>query len=153
MIRLESELHGLGRIKAADQETGSDQKNTGERYLCRDQTGLDSVPMGSTGPGPAAFTLQCRRQRDFRKAPSRKQPHGIEKIILIGMLANTCIESTGRFGMELGYHVTLVKDATAAESWEAMHASELNAPTFAHAFLSTQELLAALTPEASSSKR
>jgi hypothetical protein len=28
----------------------------------------------------------------------------IEKIILIGMLANTCIESTGRFGMELGYH-------------------------------------------------
>jgi len=41
--------------------------------------------------------------------------HGIQKIILIGMLANTCIESTGRFGMELGYHVTLVKDATAAE--------------------------------------
>ena len=30
--------------------------------------------------------------------------HGIEKIILIGVLANTCIESTGRFGMELGYH-------------------------------------------------
>ena len=30
--------------------------------------------------------------------------HGIEKIILIGMLANTCIESTGRFGMELGHH-------------------------------------------------
>jgi nicotinamidase-related amidase len=67
--------------------------------------------------------------------------HGIEKIILIGMLANTCIESTGRFGMELGYHVTLVKDATAAESWEAMHAAELNGPTFAHAILTTQELL------------
>jgi nicotinamidase-related amidase len=42
--------------------------------------------------------------------------YGIEKIILIGMLANTCIESTGRFGMELGYHITLVKDATTAES-------------------------------------
>jgi nicotinamidase-related amidase len=68
--------------------------------------------------------------------------HGIEKIILIGMLANTCIESTGRFGMELGYHVTLVKDATAAESWEAMHAAELNGPTFAHIMLTTQELLA-----------
>jgi nicotinamidase-related amidase len=27
---------------------------------------------------------------------------GIEKIILIDMLANTCIESTARFGMELG---------------------------------------------------
>ena len=79
--------------------------------------------------------------------------HGIQKIILIGMLANTCIESTGRFGMELGYHVTLVKDATAAESWEAMHSAELNGPTFAHAILTTQELLAALTPAASQSLR
>ena len=70
--------------------------------------------------------------------------HGIQKIILIGMLANTCIESTGRFGMELGYHVTLVKDATAAESWEEMHAAELNGPTFAHAIVSTSGIVAAL---------
>jgi Isochorismatase family len=35
------------------------------------------------------------------------------------MVANTCIESTGSFGMELGYHVTLVKDATAAFSRDA----------------------------------
>jgi len=70
--------------------------------------------------------------------------HGIERIILIGMLANTCIESTGRFGMELGYHVTLVKDATAAESWEEMHAAELNGPTFAHAIVSTSGIVAAL---------
>jgi nicotinamidase-related amidase len=47
--------------------------------------------------------------------------HGIQRLVLIGMLANTCIESTSRFGMELGYHVTLVKDATAASSREAMH--------------------------------
>ena len=79
--------------------------------------------------------------------------HGIQKIILIGMLANTCIESTGRFGMELGYHVTLIKDATAAESWEAMHAAELNGPTFAHAMLTTQELLGVLIPAASQSLR
>lgn len=72
--------------------------------------------------------------------------HGIEKIILIGMLANTCIESTGRFGMELGYHVTLVKDATAAFSHEAMHAAhQVNGPTFAHAIFTTSELIAALT--------
>jgi nicotinamidase-related amidase len=49
--------------------------------------------------------------------------HGIRRIVLIGMIANTCIESTGRFGMELGYHVTLVKDATTAFSQEAMHAA------------------------------
>lgn len=70
--------------------------------------------------------------------------HGIERIVVIGMIANTCIESTSRFGMELGYHVTLVKDATAAFSHEAMHAAhEINGPTFAHAILSTAELTAA----------
>lgn len=71
--------------------------------------------------------------------------HEIHKIILVGMLANTCIESTARFGMELGYHVTLVKDATAAFSREAMHAAhEINGPTIAHAILTTEELLDAL---------
>jgi nicotinamidase-related amidase len=71
--------------------------------------------------------------------------HSIRKIILVGMVANTCIESTGRFGMELGYHVTLVKDATAAFSREAMQAAlEVNWPTFAHAILTTSQLLAAI---------
>jgi nicotinamidase-related amidase len=36
--------------------------------------------------------------------------HGVEKVILIGLVANTCVESTGRFAMELGYHVALVID-------------------------------------------
>jgi nicotinamidase-related amidase len=68
--------------------------------------------------------------------------HGIGRLVLIGMLANTCIESTGRFGMELGYYVTLVKDATAAASREAMHsAHEINGPTFAHAILTTNDIV------------
>ena len=70
--------------------------------------------------------------------------HGIEKIILVGLIANSCIESTGRYGMELGYHVTLVKDGTAAFSPEGMVAAATNAPMFAHAILSTQELLKVL---------
>jgi nicotinamidase-related amidase len=72
------------------------------------------------------------------------QQAGIERVILVGMIANTCIEATGRFAMELGYHVTLVRDATAAFSHEAMHAAhEINGPTFAHAILTTAELIAA----------
>jgi nicotinamidase-related amidase len=67
--------------------------------------------------------------------------YGIDRIILIGMLANTCIESTGRFGVELGYHLTLVKDATAAFSREEMHAAEVNAPTFAHVVTTTREII------------
>jgi len=44
--------------------------------------------------------------------------------------------------MELGYHVTLVKDASAANTWEYMHAAhEINGPSFAHAILNTEELL------------
>ena len=71
--------------------------------------------------------------------------YGVEKVILIGLLANTCIESTGRFAMELGYHVTLVTDATAAFSQEMMHAAHhLNGPTYAHAILTTAELISAL---------
>jgi len=47
--------------------------------------------------------------------------------------------------MELGYHVTLVPDATAACTRELMHAAHaLNGPTFAHAILTTKALLAAL---------
>lgn len=71
--------------------------------------------------------------------------HGVHKLILIGMLANTCLETTGKFGAELGYHVTLVRDAAAAFSHEAMHAAHaINGPTYAHAIFSTEELLAAL---------
>lgn len=72
--------------------------------------------------------------------------HAITHVILVGLLANTCVESTGRYAMELGYHVTLIRDATAAYSREMMHAAhELNGPTYAHAILNTAELLDAIT--------
>jgi len=71
--------------------------------------------------------------------------HGIDTLVIVGMLANTCIETTGKFAAELGYHVTLVRDATAAFSAEAMHAAhEINGPTYAHSIVTTQELLKAL---------
>src|SRR5262249_21694896 len=70
---------------------------------------------------------------------------GIDKIIIVGVMANMCVEATARHGAELGYHVTLVRDATAALSSEAMHAAhEINGPTFAHAILATDALIAAL---------
>lgn len=80
--------------------------------------------------------------------------HGVTHVIAVGLLANTCIESTSRFAMELGYHVTLVRDATAAFNHERMDAAhDLNGPTFAHAILTTPELLAALTPATSEALR
>ncbi|HMZ12407.1 cysteine hydrolase family protein [Plasticicumulans sp.] len=71
--------------------------------------------------------------------------HRIRRVIVIGLLANTCIETTARFATELGYHTTIVTDATAAVSEACMHAAhELNGPTYAHAILTTAEVVAAL---------
>jgi nicotinamidase-related amidase len=70
---------------------------------------------------------------------SQLKQRGIQKIILVGMIANTCIETTGRLGMELGYHVTIIKDAITAFSQEGMHSViEVNGPAFAHAILTTK---------------
>jgi nicotinamidase-related amidase len=77
---------------------------------------------------------------DFRLKQRR-----VLKVILAGMLANTCIETTGKFAVELGYHVTLVRDATADFSRDRMHAAhELNGPTFAHAIVTTAQLVKSL---------
>jgi len=68
--------------------------------------------------------------------------HAVEDIILAGMTAPGCVEGTGRYALELGYRVTLVKDATAAFSRELLHAAtELTGPLYAEAVLSTDEVL------------
>lgn len=70
----------------------------------------------------------------------------VTHVILVGLIANTCLESTGKYAAELGYHVTLVRDATAAASTEAMRcAHDINGPTYAHAVITTAELVAALS--------
>src|SRR6267378_4232588 len=93
--------------------------------------------------GPAA--LGPERVCQYRPRPSAQAARHREKIIVAGMVANTCVEATARCGTELGYHVTLIRDATAAFSSEAMHAAhEINGPTFAHAILTTNEVIAAL---------
>jgi len=67
---------------------------------------------------------------------------GITQLIFIGMIANSCIETTAKYAVELGYHVTLVRDATAAFSLDGMHtAHEVNGPMFAQAILTTEQLL------------
>jgi ureidoacrylate peracid hydrolase len=40
--------------------------------------------------------------------------HGIHQLIMMGLIAHTCLEATVRYGAELGYEVTVVKDATAS---------------------------------------
>ncbi len=66
--------------------------------------------------------------------------HGIDRLIVIGVRANTCVEATVRFAAELGYDVTVVEDATASLSEEEMRATyEVNLPNYA-AVLNTAEV-------------
>jgi nicotinamidase-related amidase len=72
--------------------------------------------------------------------------HGIHKLIVTGMIAHTCVESTVRFAAELGYEVTMVKDATADYSDEHMHAALVtNLPNYASAIVTTKEIVGALS--------
>jgi ureidoacrylate peracid hydrolase len=72
--------------------------------------------------------------------------HGIHQLIVIGLLAHTCVESTVRFAAELGYQVTMVKDATASYSDEEMHAAlDVNIPNYATAMVTTNQVVDALS--------
>ena len=76
--------------------------------------------------------------------------HGIHKLIVIGLIAHTCLESTVRFAAELGYEVTGVMDATADYSDKEMLAAlDVSLPSYANAIVTTQELvqsISSLTP-------
>ena len=72
----------------------------------------------------------------------RLKQRGIIQVIVVGLLANTCIESTGRFAGELGYHVTLVTDALAAFApIEHDLAIRENYPRIGHRVTDTSSLL------------
>lgn len=71
---------------------------------------------------------------------------GIHQLIVIGLIAHTCVEATVRFAAELGYQVTVVKDATASYSAEHMHAAlDINIPNYASAVVDTDEIVAAVS--------
>jgi ureidoacrylate peracid hydrolase len=72
--------------------------------------------------------------------------HGIHKLIIVGLIASTCVESTVRYAAELGYEVTVVRDATADLSDDKMHAAlDLNMPNYASAIVTTDEIVETLS--------
>ena len=68
--------------------------------------------------------------------------HGIHQLIVMGLIAHTCVEATVRYAAELGYEVTMAKDATADYSDEEMHAAlDVNLPNYASAIVTTNEIV------------
>jgi ureidoacrylate peracid hydrolase len=64
---------------------------------------------------PRALGFQWFRQHGFGFAAQETRIH---KLIVMGLIAHTCVEATVRYAAELGYEVTMVKDATADYSDE-----------------------------------
>src|SRR5437667_5601459 len=91
---------------------------------------------GSSGFANTDLDLQLKR-------------HGIHKLIVMGLIAHTCVEATVRYAAELGYEVTVVKDATASYSDKEMHAAlDVNIPNYASAIVSTNEIVDSLSWDA-----
>ena len=71
--------------------------------------------------------------------------HGIHQLIVMGLIAHTCVEATVRYAVELGYEVTMVRDATASYSDDHMHAAlDVNIPNYASAVVTTDEIVEAV---------
>ena len=66
---------------------------------------------------------------------------GIHQLI-VDLIAHTCVGATVRHAAELGYEVTMVRDATASYSDEEMHAAlDVNIPNYASAIVTTNEVV------------
>ncbi len=77
--------------------------------------------------------------------PDHLERLGITHLVISGMTANLCCESTGRHAMEHGYDVTFLRDAIGADTLAAYEASiRLNYPLIGNAVLEVAEFLAAL---------
>ncbi len=70
---------------------------------------------------------------------------GTTHLVISGMTANLCCESTGRHAMEHGYDVVFLRDAIGADTLAAYEASiRLNYPLIGNAVLEVAEFLAAV---------
>jgi nicotinamidase-related amidase len=100
------------------------------------------------GPKPGdVVAYEHRAQSGFTDTDldAQLRRREIAKLIVVGMVANASVEGTARAAVELGYHLTLVRDATAAFDHRAMLAAhEVNGPLYAHSIQTTAALVALL---------
>ena len=80
--------------------------------------------------------------------------HAVQHIILAGMTAPGCVEGTGRYAIELGYTVTLIRDATAAYTPELLDAAhEHTGPLWVSMSPSPAEILSGARRRGGSERR
>jgi nicotinamidase-related amidase len=87
-------------------------------------------------------------QTDLPEHLNRK---GITHLVIAGMTANLCCESTGRHAMEAGFDVTFLSDAIGAASIPEYEASiRVNYPLIGNSVMTVDEFLAAADTSATS---
>lgn len=99
-------------------------------------------------PGPDDVVLGPHKGTDVFETdlPAHLDRLGTTHLVIAGMTANLCCESTGRHAVEHGYDVTFLSDAIGAESLPAYEASvHINYPLIANAVMTVDEFLAAVT--------
>jgi nicotinamidase-related amidase len=105
-----------------------------------------SFHRASSRPPYKSLSPDCPRGFANTDLDLQLKKHGIHQLIIIGLIAHTCVEATVRYGAELGYEVTMVKDATASYSDEQMHAAlDINIPNYASAIVCTDEIVRSLS--------
>ncbi|MDI2090900.1 cysteine hydrolase family protein [Commensalibacter oyaizuii] len=80
--------------------------------------------------------------------------HHCKNIIIVGAMAQMCVDATVRAGADLGYNITIIHDAVAAQqakfndidvSADEVHASFMNALSFGYAsVIDTKEFISQL---------
>ncbi len=77
--------------------------------------------------------------------PAHLRRLGVTHLVIAGMTANRCCESTGRHATEHGYDVAFLSDAIGSESLPSYEAAVmLNYPLIANGVMTVDEFIAAL---------
>ena len=98
-------------------------------------------------PAEGDVVLEPHKETDVFETdlPEHLEGFGTTHVVICGMTANLCCESTGRHLAEHGYDVTYLSDAIGAENLAAYEASiHINYPLIGNAVLEVDEFLAAI---------
>lgn len=98
-------------------------------------------------PGEGEVVLLPHKGTDVFETdlPEHLERLGTSHLVIAGMTANLCVESTGRRAVENGYDVTYLSDAIGAENMIAYEASiRVNYPLVGNAVLKVDEFVTAL---------
>ena len=97
-------------------------------------------------PGEGDIILEPHKTTDvfMSDLPEQLERLGTTHLVIAGMAANLCCESTGRHAVERGFDVTYLSDAIGSESMPSYEAAiRLNYPLLGNAVITVEEFFAA----------